>query len=258
MRFRRTDSARDRLAFNVTSSGTGSGGTDAIEIVSVTHVRSLPGIPFSRLASFCSSSAFGWRKIRALRSPAISDRASVIKVVRKLSLKPRTPTSAATPTATERTTKANLPGADFRSRQPMAAARCQVRARSAILLLVLDERLDGIRGQRVFDDHAVFQNDLAIGAGRYFRIVRDQHEGRAGVAVALEEQIEHQTSVGGVEVAGGFIGHHDRRVDNKSAGQRDALLFASGELNWIVIHALAQADSFEQAIALASDRCLRR
>ena len=52
--------------------------------------------------------------MRALKSPAISDRASVISVVRKLSLNPRTPTSAATPTATESTTNANLPGADFK------------------------------------------------------------------------------------------------------------------------------------------------
>ena len=106
--------------------------------------------------------------------------------------------------------------------------------------------LDGISGQSVFDDHAVFENDFAIGARSYFRIVRDQHEGRAGVAVALEEQIKHKTSVGGVEVAGGFIGHDDGRIDDKSAGQRDTLLFASGELNWIVIHAFAQADSLEQ------------
>ena len=50
----------------------------------------------------------------------------------KLSLKPRTPTSAATPTATESTTNANFPGADFRSRQAMAAARFQLKARLAI------------------------------------------------------------------------------------------------------------------------------
>ena len=50
-------------------------------------------------------------------------------VRRKLSLNPRTPTSAATPTATDSTTNPNLPGADFRSRQAMAAARFQLNDR---------------------------------------------------------------------------------------------------------------------------------
>ena len=70
--------------------------------------------------------------MRALKSPAISDRASPDSVFLKLSLKPRTPTSAATPTATDNTTKPNLPGADFKSRQPMAPARFQLSARLAI------------------------------------------------------------------------------------------------------------------------------
>ncbi len=62
----------------------------------------------------------------------MSERASVVSVRRKLSLKPRTPTSAATPMATDSTTNANLPGADFKSRQAIAAARFQVNARLAI------------------------------------------------------------------------------------------------------------------------------
>src|SRR4051812_17744608 len=73
--------------------------------------------------------------MRALRSPAISERASVDSVRRKLSLNPRTPTSAATPMATDNTTNPNFPGADLRSRQPIAAARFQLRAR---LLLRVD------------------------------------------------------------------------------------------------------------------------
>src|ERR1700683_1958806 len=73
--------------------------------------------------------------MRALKSPAINDLASVLKVFLKLSLNPLTPTSAATPTATDSTTNPNLPGADFRSRQPIAAARSQLNARLAIALL---------------------------------------------------------------------------------------------------------------------------
>src|SRR5579859_7925135 len=105
--------------------------------------------------------------IRALRSPAISERASVISVLRKLSLNPRTPTSAATPTATDSTTNANLPGADFRSRHAIAAARSQPSARSAIFLPVLDRIRNQDLGcttvrRGIFDNHAIFQHDLAI------------------------------------------------------------------------------------------------
>src|SRR5271165_2915040 len=105
--------------------------------------------------------------MRALRSPAMSDRASVDSVRRKLSLNPRTPTSAATPMATDNTTKPNLPGADFRSRQPMAAARFQLKARLAILTLLRRRRR-----QSVFDHQSVPQHDLAIGAAGHVHIVR--------------------------------------------------------------------------------------
>src|SRR5580700_11018898 len=113
--------------------------------------------------------------MRALRSPAISERASVPSVRRKLSLKPRTPTSAATPMATESTTKPNLPGADFRSRQAIAAARFQLNARflltgSAMVGLGLSPFGGGfgLVGQRVFDDAAVAQDNLAVGGAGHF------------------------------------------------------------------------------------------
>src|ERR1035438_10156893 len=165
--------------------------------------------------------------MRALRSPAISERASTPSVWRKLSLKPRTPTSAATPTATESTTKPNLPGADLRSRQPIAAARFQLRARLAMAGLPLGGNSVSIDRsaiwQRVFHNHAVAQHDAAIGSARHFRIVRHKHERRSGLVVPLQQQVKHQLAVGGVEVADGLIGHHDRRVNNESTCQSDAL-----------------------------------
>src|SRR3984885_15649323 len=102
--------------------------------------------------------------MRAVGSPAINDLASVPSVFLKLSLKPRTPTSAATPTATESTTKPNLPGADLRSRQPMAAARCQLNARLAIGAPLWDTLIRSSHNRkRVLDDHAVAQNNFAVG-----------------------------------------------------------------------------------------------
>src|SRR5208337_429961 len=180
--------------------------------------------------------------MRALRSPASSERASVFKVWRKLSLSPRTPTKAATPTATERITKPNLSGADFRSRQPMAAARFQLNARLAIYLLVLDEC--------IFDHETVFKHNFAIGPAGDLGIVRHQHQRGSGLAIPLEEQIENQLSVHRVEVAGGLVGHDNRRRDHKSPRQRHTLLLAAGELHGIVIHALPEADLMQQTSRL--------
>src|SRR5581483_3439889 len=135
--------------------------------------------------------------MRALRSPAISDRAWPDNVRRKLLLSPRTPTSAATPTATLSTTNANLPGADFRSRHAMAAARCQLSARLAIALLALDESFAGADYRRcVLDDHTIFEHDLAIGLACHFRIMRDQHQRCACLAIPIEQQVQHQTAIG--------------------------------------------------------------
>src|SRR5215469_2595740 len=108
--------------------------------------------------------------MRALKSPAMSERASVESVLRKLSLNPRTPTRAATPMATDNTTKPNFPGADLRSRHAIAAALFHPSARllrrmgsgSAIAHLLGDYGSRFVR-QSVFHDPAVFQHDLAIG-----------------------------------------------------------------------------------------------
>src|ERR1700751_2358359 len=129
--------------------------------------------------------------MRALRSPAMSERASVDSVRRKLSLKPRTPTSAATPIATDNTTNPNLPGADFRSRQAMAAARFQLSVRllprgsaGSAMAHLLGNRRAGFIRQRILDDLSVFEHDLAVGPAGHLRIVGDQHQRGALALVA--------------------------------------------------------------------------
>jgi hypothetical protein len=159
-----------------------------MEIVSVTQVDLIDSASFAVALCFSIpaillfSSAVGWRKMRALKSPAISDLASKPKVLLKLSLNPRTPTSAATPTATLNTTKPNLPGADFKSRQPIAPARFQLNARLAMESNPRTShrrirRRSGIR-QRVLHHHSVPQHNFAIRPARHFLVVRHQHQRR--------------------------------------------------------------------------------
>ncbi len=89
-------------------------------------------------------------------------------------------------------------------------------------------------------------------------IVRDQHKRCAFAAVELQQKIEHVLAVGAVEIAGGLVGEHDGRPQNKGAGQRHALLLAARKLDGIVIQAAAEADGVEQrARALRALPCGR-
>src|SRR5579863_586987 len=192
--------------------------------------------------------------MRALRSPAMSERASVDSVRRKLSANPRTPTSAATPIATDNTTNPNFPGADFRSRQAIAAARFQPRARllprgspESAMAHLFGNRRSRFVWQGILDDHSILEHDLAVGPAGHLCVVGDQHQRSALALVALQQQIEYQAAVGGIEVAGGFVGHHDGWIDDEGARQRHALLFPARELHRVVVHALPQADFLKQS-----------
>src|ERR1700722_13996292 len=132
--------------------------------------------------------------MRALKSPAIKHRASASDVWRKLSLPPPPPTSAATPTATESTTIPNLPGADFRSRQPMAPARFQLNSRLAILC-ALHKFSVSQKTQRILHHHSVLQHDLAVRHARDLRVVRHKHQRCSRFLVSIQQKIQYHTSV---------------------------------------------------------------
>ena len=61
------------------------------------------------------------------------------------------------------------------------------------------------------------------------------------VAVNLAQQIHDVAAVARVEVAGRLVGQHDRRIVGERARQRDALLFAAGQLRRVVVRAAGQA-----------------
>ena len=67
-------------------------------------------------------------------------------------------------------------------------------------------------------------------SARRARVVRDEHQGRAAVALQREEQVDDLPAGGLVEIAGRLVGHQNRRVRRQRAGDRDALLLAAGEL----------------------------
>ena len=62
--------------------------------------------------------------------------------------------------------------------------------------------------------------------------------GLAHLGVQPVHEVEHVLCRLPVQVAGGLIGHQDRRVDDNGPGYGHALLFAAGELVRVVVHAV--------------------
>ena len=94
--------------------------SEAMESSSVMGVISVP--PVAAEARPLASSGVGWPFRRAERSAAMMERAWFRSSARNEELKPRTPVSAATPMATERMTKKNLPREECISRAAILAA----------------------------------------------------------------------------------------------------------------------------------------
>ena len=96
------------------------------------------------------------------------------------------------------------------------------------------------------DRLSVAQPDRPFGEARYIRIVRHKHQRGPGAAIQFEHDLDDSAARLGVEIAGRLVGEKNLGPIDKSAGQRDALLFAAGKLGRIMIDALGQPDPLEQ------------
>ena len=79
-------------------------------------------------------------------------------------------------------------------------------------------------------------------------IVRHEHQRDRRARCDLQQQIEDVPAVGAVEIAGRLVGEDERRIVGQRARDRDALLFAAGQLRRIVMAAVVQADFVEQRL----------
>jgi hypothetical protein len=92
-----------------------------------------------------------------------------------------------------------------------------------------------------------------------FGVVRDQHKGRAALAMATEQKLDDLVPGCLVEISGRLVGHDDGGIGRERASQRDALLLAAGEFGRIMVEPLAKSDGFQLAprarhrIALAGE-----
>lgn len=78
----------------------------------------------------------------------------------------------------------------------------------------------------------------------------DEDECGAGFTIETEKHFNDRLAGFRVEVAGGFIGKEDLRPMDKGAGERDALLFAAGKLEWVMIEAVAETNLRQQVFGV--------
>src|SRR3972149_7851703 len=105
----------------------------------------------------------------------------------------------------------------------------------------------------VFNDAGVAQDQLRSGEGGQFSVVRDQNDGGPASAMDLAQQLQNMTAGGGVEISCRFVGQHDRRGVGQRAGERNPLLFASGELRGVMMRAPGQPHFLKQRVSPAPD-----
>ena len=91
-------------------------------------------------------------------------------------------------------------------------------------------------------DKSVADADDAVGMGGDRRVVRDQDDRQAILAVEVAEEVEDLLAGLGVEVAGGFIGDQERAPVDQRPGDRDPLLLPAREPGGLVVEAVAEAD----------------
>jgi hypothetical protein len=85
-------------------------------------------------------------------------------------------------------------------------------------------RGDRVRVGDVAGDAAVDEMHHAPRIGRHVGLVRDHQHGDAVVAVQRQQQAHDLVAALGVEVAGGFVGQHHRRLGDDGAGDGHPLL----------------------------------
>src|SRR5690606_11919384 len=94
-------------------------------------------------------------------------------------------------------------------------------------------------------DPAIVQADAAWRARRDVVVMGHHHHGLAA-GVDLPDQFQHVGGALRVEVAGGFVGEQDRRLQQQRTRDRGALHLPARQLRGSMVAALRQADAFQQ------------
>ena len=85
-----------------------------------------------------------------------------------------------------------------------------------------------------------------MAAGGGIGIVRDEHHGGAKLAMQIVKEAKNFVAGFRVEISGGLVCQQQRRIENESAGDGDALAFAAGKFVWQMASTRAETDAIEK------------
>lgn len=88
---------------------------------------------------------------------------------------------------------------------------------------------------------------MPLAARGQYRVMGDQHQGRALLLIEFEQQVADMLAVGVIEAAGRLIGEEKPGRDGEGTGKGDTLLFAARQLAGEVMHAGLQAHTLQPA-----------
>ena len=88
----------------------------------------------------------------------------------------------------------------------------------------------------------MLEPENALGALGELEIVGHEDQRGATLAVEPEDEFDHGIRRVAVQITRGFVAEQKARAIDEGAGQRNPLLFATGQADGIVIHALAEAN----------------
>src|SRR5450432_2558125 len=88
--------------------------------------------------------------------------------------------------------------------------------------------------QFVAGNSSIDQSDDAIGERSQLAVMGHEQQRGPFTLVELQQKIEDQASVFRIQIAGGLVGHQNRRPHHESASERYPLLFAARELHRVV------------------------
>src|SRR6185437_10096535 len=104
------------------------------------------------------------------------------------------------------------------------------------------------------EDLSILHMDDTVGLSGEFVVMRHDHEGGSACFVQGAHQSEQSVPAVCVEVPGRLVGQDQVRILHQRTCYRDALLFASGQLSWLVMKAMPQSDFRQKGCGIGLDR----
>src|SRR6266404_1175195 len=105
---------------------------------------------------------------------------------------------------------------------------------------------DHLLSPEIVYNAAVTQRERPLATRGDLHVMRYHQYGRAETVAQIVDQSQDLRAGARVEIAGGLVGQHNRRIDRECASDRDALAFPAAQLVRLMLYAFAELHQVEQ------------